>query len=166
MIIIGADPGQTGAVVWLEGYKNIFRIARPNIVMMNDKKQVAYDVFSRHLWSDVIFDAAYIEDVHSMPAQGVASTFKFGYSAGHIRGALEAMAWCGKQTGQMADPVRLVTPQRWKKAFDLIGQPKEASITLAQYFFPDIEEYIEDDGVADAALIAYYGYCVESGEMK
>ncbi len=174
MIILGADPGQTGAVVWIEGDgvlgANIFRIVRPPIVEMSEKvikKQVAYDVFTNHLWCSVCFDAAYIEDVHSMPRQGVSSTFKFGYGAGYLRGVIEAMAGCGKyENSQKPDPVNLVTPQAWKKALGLAGQQKEASIALAQYLFPGQEEHIEDDDVADAALIAYYGWCKQRGELK
>ena len=53
-----------------------------------------------------------MEAVHSMPGQGVASTFKFGY----VTGQLAALA-------DLLDiPVRsYVPPQSWKKHFNLIG---------------------------------------------
>lgn len=168
--VLGADPGQTGAMVWVEGNgilgPSLIFTVRPLPTVVDKKRQVLYDIYAQDAWPAPCFDAAYIEDVHSMPGQGVSSTFKFGYSAGFLRGVIESLAWCGVEHGLEPDVVRIVTPQKWKKTFGLIGQPKEAAISLAQYLFPGQEHLIEDDGVADAALIAYYGWCDQRGELK
>ena len=95
----------------------------------------------------------YIERVHSMPKQGVASTFKFGMNYGKIIGMCQAMGW----------RYHFVTPQKWK-AYVLAGtkRDKDAAITTAKQLFPDINlvpegKRKEHDGIADALCILYYG---------
>ncbi len=68
-----------------------------------------------------------VEDVHTMPKQGIASSGKFMRAAG----AIEATA---ALTGA---PMILVTPQRWKKHHGLIGTEKKASLELARQLWPD-----------------------------
>ena len=99
---------------------------------------------------------AFIEKVHSMPKQGVASTFKFGMGYGFLRGLLAG--W--------SVPVNLVTPQAWQKEM-LAGENKDdkkaASVAVAQRMFPKVDFRASDrcrkpsDGMAEAALIALYG---------
>jgi crossover junction endodeoxyribonuclease RuvC len=93
---------------------------------------------------------AYVEQVGSMPGQGVASMFSFGHAAGVIQGVL----------GAFRIPVRMVTPQAWKKRAGLTGKNKDASRTLAIQMWPDWRE-LDKKGAgqayADAAFIALYG---------
>lgn len=51
----------------------------------------------------------YLEDVHSMPTDGVASAFKFGWGVGLIEGVL----------GTMNIDYIKVTPQKWMESFKL-----------------------------------------------
>lgn len=93
---------------------------------------------------------AYVELVSSMPGQGVASMFSFGHSAGVIQGVL----------GAYRMPVKMVTPQSWKKRAGLIGKDKEASRTLAIQMWPewrDLDKKGVGQAFADAAFIALYG---------
>ena len=93
---------------------------------------------------------AYVELVSSMPGQGVASMFSFGHSAGVIQGVL----------GAYRMPVKMVTPQAWKKRAGLIGKDKEASRTLAIQMWPewrDLDKKGVGQAFADAAFIALYG---------
>ena len=58
------------------------------------------------VWKDIIeSNIAILEWVHSMPGQGVVSTFKFGYNYGMWNGFL---ASASKET-------MLVSPQMWQK---------------------------------------------------
>ena len=93
----------------------------------------------------------YVENVHSMPGQGVASSFKFGSAFGQAVGALDALGV----------PYRLVTPQTWQKT--IIGLPKKKDSATAHKRalkneatrrFPACKPTL---ATADALLIAEYG---------
>ena len=58
-----------------------------------------------------------LEQVHSMPSQGVKSMFNFGKNFGYIKGVLEANNI----------PYQEVPPQTWKKEYSLNSE-KEKSI--------------------------------------
>jgi len=88
---------------------------------------------------------ATIEQVHSMPKQGVASSFKFGRSYGFLLGLL---------TG-LKIPYTMVTPQKWQKALGCLTHgDKNVSKAAAQRRWPT-EKWTH--AIADAALIAEYG---------
>lgn len=91
-------------------------------------------------------DVAVVERVHSMPRQGVASTFKFGQAYGTVLGAF----------GALRVPIVSVTPQRWKKDYG-IGSDKEAGRLLACDLWPDDAARFKrkkDHGRAESALLA------------
>ncbi len=168
--VLGVDVGKTGALVWYDG-KSITCVVRPTIISIDGKDQVNWLDLARGMKNCPVSVAAYIEDVHAMPKQGVTSMFNFGYVSGFVRGIIEyeKVLDCGTWVDYDASHiVIMVTPQAWKKAFGLIKQPKEAAIGLAQHLIPKSADLIEDDGVADAALIAYYGWCREMkvGDFK
>ena len=101
---------------------------------------------------------AYVEQVHAMPNQGVTSMFNFGKSFGYILGVLDA---CNIET-------KLVSPQKWKKEFNL-DSDKQKSIDTAKKLFPEVNLFRtnrctkEHDGMAEALLIAEYGRRKEIG---
>ena len=87
---------------------------------------------------------ACIESVHSMPKQGVASSFTFGQNFGALRMALTAakFKW------------HLVTPQKWQKAMGCMTRgDKNVSKAHAQRLFPHLKL---THATADAMLIAEY----------
>jgi hypothetical protein len=94
-----------------------------------------------------LIDAAIIEDVHSMPKQGVASTFRFGMGCGLLRGAIIAMGL----------PLHLVAPTKWKRFFSL-DSDAEKSRALAIRYWPGCRELSrkKDHGRAEALLLARY----------
>jgi len=95
-------------------------------------------------------DVCYIEKVHSMPKQGVASSFKFGW----IYGLLRALVVGKVRTVE-------VTPQAWQKALGCSTHgDKNISKAAAERLFP--KELITH-GNADALLISYYGSLMERG---
>ena len=147
-IIMGIDPGLTGAVTTIQ-YDTMTVLKSDDMpVLVNQVcPYLLTEVISRHARSYNIIKYV-VEDVHSMPKQGVASTFKFGRSKGVIEGVLAGLH---KRTSY-------VSPVTWKKYLDLTKKGKEASRTLATKMFRTDEHWHlkKHNGRAEAALIAYY----------
>jgi crossover junction endodeoxyribonuclease RuvC len=153
MEVVGVDPGLSGAVASWNGTQLCtvevpsFKAAARGLEV--DWASLYFDVDIQFSTADHVF----IERVGSMPGQGVASTFKFGYVAGGFRGMFTAMG----------RPITLVTPQKWKKALS-VGASKDSSVARATQLFPSYAPIFRGprgglkDGVAEAALIAYYGF--------
>lgn len=97
------------------------------------------------IWPNKLPCKAYLEQVHSMPGQGVASSFKFGQGYGSLEMALTAAGI----------PFERVTPQKWQKALGCLtkGQ-KNVSKRKAQELFPTMKV---THATADALLIAEWG---------
>ncbi|AFY60102.1 holliday junction resolvasome, endonuclease subunit [Synechococcus sp. PCC 6312] len=104
-----------------------------------------------------------IEKVHSMPGQGVSSTFKFGQGYGAILGIAAALSI----------PTELVTPQAWKKTV-LAGtaKDKDAAIDYCRRMFPQVSLLPgprcrkPHDGLADSLCILEYGRRVLVGQLS
>jgi len=148
-MILGIDPGQTGAVAFLSEYALGDVEAVPESVVdlpiVNGIVNVAglYRMFQK-----ISIRHAYVERAQSMSKQGIASTFKYGVGYGAILGVLAALQI----------PYTLVSPQVWKKAFHLIGKDKEASRALAIQWYPQAELHLKKHhGRAEALLIARWG---------
>jgi len=89
-------------------------------------------------------DMGVIEKVHSMPRQGVASSFQFGRMFGAAE--LLPVLFCYDNFS--------VTPQQWKKHFGLSADKREA-VELATSFYGDqFWSLKKHEGMAEAALIA------------
>lgn len=143
MTIIGIDPGSKGGIAIISNIANAYPYDDGTLDSLCKMKKDAI---------------VYVEQVHAMRGQGVTSMFNFGKSAGKIEGILIANNM----------EYHYVTPQRWKKEFGLIGTDKNASIEMAKELFPNVNLKRtkrcrkEDDGMAEALLIAEYGRKHES----
>ena len=155
MILIGIDPGVSGAVAILKRGEH-FVFDMPVMNLSGKKQQVNASELGKlfrenlpYVGTDYGVDAtAYVEQVHSMPGQGVSAMFNFGTSYGVIKGVLATLQI----------PMVLVTPHQWKKRAGLIGKEKDASRTLAQQLYPAAPLGGKKDvGRADAILIARFG---------
>jgi crossover junction endodeoxyribonuclease RuvC len=108
-----------------------------------------------HQWATRFWTAehCFLENVHSMPQEGVSSAFKFGLVIGGLRGIIASLGL----------PLTLVTPNVWKKYYG-IQASKSGAVRRATELFPDnASEFVGPrgglkDGPAEAALIARYGY--------
>jgi crossover junction endodeoxyribonuclease RuvC len=147
-IRIGIDPGSNGAM---------------SIITINNDSSTSIEVcrfnkHTRHEIAEKVYSMtttqnlhAVVEKVHSMPGQGVSSTFKFGENFGFIQGVM-----CAHKV-----PFDLVTPQTWMKFFSLKRNSKTESKTqwknrlkgAAQRYYPN--EKITND-MADAMLIGLF----------
>lgn len=152
-LVVGIDPGLSGAIAAVEP-KN------EELVWVIDMP-VAGNTVAIHLLAEIHSaddygpwdvrhnDPVAIERVHSMPKQGVASTFTFGQAYGTLIGWFSAR-------GQR---IEHVTPGDWKRAHGLISKDKDAARLLAIELWPDMAAEFKrkrDIGRADAALIALH----------
>lgn len=145
MRIIGIDPGQSGGIACL---CEACTWAEP---MPTAGKEVDAAALAALVEGA---DVCWIEKVHSMPRQGVATTFKFGMNYGTVLGVC----------GALHVPVQLVTPQKWKAAVlaDTL-KDKAAAIAYCRRRWPDLDLRenercrVAHDGKADALCIAAYG---------
>ena len=155
MLIIGIDPGISGAICFFEDGQVKEIIDMP--VMAEGKKnkrqingpQTYNEILKRinkfHK-KDII---VVIEQVSAMPGQGVTSMFNFGQSFGVIKGVCSALSL----------PIYFVRPTKWKKHFNLIKTHKDASRTKVIEVYPEISGKLsrkKDSNKADAILIARY----------
>ena len=157
MLIIGIDPGISGAICFFEdghvkeiidmpvmadGKKNKRQINGPQVYNEVSKR------INKFPKKDII---VVIEQVSAMPGQGVTSMFNFGQSFGVLKGICSAM--------QLS--MYFVRPAKWKKYFGLIKTEKDASRTKVIEIFPYISSQLsrkKDSNKADAILIASFFY--------
>ena len=143
MLIIGIDPGASGGAAW---YRNGVHHAMPFKNLTEAEMLELFEGIGRHSF-------AYLENVHSMPGQGVASTFKFGMHFGGLRMALIAASIS----------FETVSPQKWQKALGCMsGGDKKITRAKAQELFPTVHivgsgDKMPTHAIADALLIAEYG---------
>ncbi len=157
MLIIGIDPGITGAICFFENGEVKDIIEMPNMAEGKKNKrqingqQIYNEILSRieNISKKDIF--VVVEQVSAMPGQGVTSMFNFGQSFGVIKGVCAAM--------QLS--MYFVRPAKWKKYFNLIKTEKDASRTKVIEIFPYISAKLsrkKDSNKADAILIASFFY--------
>lgn len=135
--ILGVDPGATGAIAMVTP-----------MVECWDMPATPHDIAALFRTFDASTTRVYLEAVHSMPGQGVASTFKFGMGYGVLIGILAAYSF----------PYVTVTPSKWKTEMGLRGADKNESRRKAQELFPTAAlGRVRDHGRAEALLLAYWG---------
>ena len=155
MLVIGIDPGISGAICFFENGQVSEIVEMP--VMADGKKNKRqvngpqiYNEISKRISGvpkkDII---VVIEQVSAMPGQGVTSMFNFGQSFGVLKGICSAMQL----------PMFFVRPAKWKRYFNLINSQKDASRTRAIEIFPYFSSQLskkKDSNKADAILIASF----------
>lgn len=142
MLYLGIDPGNNGSLCILDNRQISF-------IDYKDKALRGYIQHIKDLNKDNIVVA--VEEVNSMPKQGVKSTFTFGTNYGLIQGMLQALEI----------PYILVKPQIWQKKLLIPAKSdkkKIASIILNIY--PNALIYGVRggllDGRSDSLCIAHY----------
>ena len=132
MIVIGIDPGLSGAIAILENKKVLGIFEMP--VMPEGKKnkrQLNSAQLVNILRDNVKINeeiAVVVEQVNAMPGQGVTSMFNFGQTFGAIKGVCAALNL----------PIYLVRPSKWKKHFELINSSKDSSRTKVIEMYPSL----------------------------
>ena len=150
MIFAAIDPGAVHAAI------AVFHDAAP--VFVDDLRTVNGMLDSTafaHALNDMRVERLVVENVHSMPKQGVSSSFRFGMGVGIIHGV----------AGALRLPMTLVTPSQWKSYHRLKGPDKEPSRALAIRKWPEHNRHLnrkKDADRAEALLIGdwYYLCCI------
>ena len=157
MLVIGIDPGISGAICFFENgqVKEII-----NMPVMADGKKNKRQINGPQTYNEILRRikdypkkdiTVVIEQVSAMPGQGVTSMFNFGQSFGVLKGICSAM--------QLS--MFFIRPAKWKKYFGLIKTEKDASRTKVIEIFPYISSELsrkKDSNKADAVLIASFFY--------
>lgn len=164
MIVIGIDPGITGAVAAIDEDGNYIDV-RDIPVMAKGKggSKVKNQVNAAtlvNILKDFTYGGnrdlkaiVYLERVSAMPGQGVSSMFSMGDTFGVCRGVVAAMDI----------PIEIITPQSWKKYYGL-GSDKEVCRAKAIELYPTAPlGRKKDHNRAEAILIARYGARMQAG---
>lgn len=160
MIIIGVDPGQSGAIA-------VLKRSRKKVSIVEVIEDGSLPLSLLHLIKLHKPCLVLIEKQQAMKGQGVSSTFTTGKNFGMLEGIIVAAG----------TPYQLVHPKSWMHYFykeysniDIleelrssnIKESKKKNISICSYLFPSAELITPrgrwKDGVADALLIAMYGF--------
>ncbi len=153
-LFVGIDPGLSGALAFLFGEEmDVCPMPVLTITKSKGVRRVLDLTALANLIDDKTKNAArvsvFIERVSAMPKQGVASMFSFGESYGAIKGIVAAHFL----------PMALVTPVAWKAKLKVSKNKDDARYRASQLMprFAHLWSRRKDDGMAEAALIAFYG---------
>lgn len=154
MTVGGIDPGLKGAVASWDG-RQLTLLEIPAIVAASGKgREVDWSMLRSGL--DLLFSEVghfFVEKVWPLPKQSSVAGFKQGFVAGGIRGLLAASR----------TPLTYVPPTTWKKAVGASADKRQC-VSRACEIFPKHAELFRGpqgglkDGLAEAALIAWYGH--------
>jgi len=158
MVIIGIDPGATGALAFLDTNTGVINVQDMPAILVQQGMRRVHRVSAALLAALIDVHGggpmmAYVEQVASMPNQGVSSVFAFGRAAGIVEGVLAALCI----------PTIFIPPQTWMRGVGLAGavkDRKEASRGKACQLYPASAQTfarVKDHGRAEAALIAHFG---------
>ena len=152
--IIGCDPGIRGGLAVLKAHHPDCHSAAISLTLHRmptmkgrGTRRVVDPAALRQIIRPTGATELVIEDVHSMPTDGVVQAFQFGENTGVVKGVA---AGCGLTISE-------VSPQTWKRVFGLTSD-KGASIHRAGRLCPSaIPAMGVHDGLAEAFLIALWG---------
>jgi hypothetical protein len=171
MIIVGIDPGQKGAIAFIDTDKKTKH--KEWIIDIPLLPEKGIDAKKINLMLPHTNAYIFLEKAQAMPGQGSVSMFNYGTGYGKILAVLEILGL----------PFEEIRPNKWKTEFGLSGlkktnrkekmtaeektaakkQRKEMAVKIAMQMFPRLknEFYTSKgkmlDGRAEALLIAAYG---------
>lgn len=164
MLVLGVDIGINGGIALLDGDDaSVWPMPTVEHEVNGKTKRKVDAVKLARMVHELVNEKprearAFVEHAHATPQMGVSSAFGFGESFGLVRGVLACLGV----------PMRLVSPQEWKRALGLLqkgrelgdAMPKRTSIELARELYGKLHRelnFAKDDGKAEALLIAHYG---------
>jgi hypothetical protein len=160
-VTIAIDPGLTGAIALIDSYGILLEVHDMPVLAGDVSAQMLAVMFMAEVHDGAKLDAntygcAVIEDVHSMPKQGVASSFKFGRGKGVIEGFFASAGL----------PLQYVGPSRWKKDLGLSANKEESRQRALELWPEHAPRFVlkKHEGRAEAALLGYWW--VKHGEAR
>lgn len=142
-MICAIDPGQTGALAFLDDFGAIEEIVDMPMIGKDVNAHMLVRLLRSHPLRKVI-----VEQVSSHPKQGVVSVFRFGNGYGKIEGAVAALEL----------DTDYVPPSKWKPPMGL-SNDKNLSRKKASDRWPEhapLFARVKDDGRAEAALLGWW----------
>lgn len=155
-IVLGVDPGATGALAFVDGSVILCMIDHSTWANHHQPyKELRAVLWSQHHPAIVVIEQQHARATYGADGkrkQGIASTWKYAAHYGILLGCLTAYDV----------PIHEVDPGVWKGAMHLPGgRDKTKSLELARLMWPheahEFFRYKKNDGRAEAALIAEYG---------
>ena len=145
--ILGIDPGMTGAMSIIDEHGN-FMVCE-DLAGTDGRLNVAEAVnwIEQYHSGPFPISMAVIENVGSMPKQGVSTTFKFGRAAGTCEGMVQTLRL----------PMDLITPAKWKQQMKMAKKDKDYPRQWCQKRWPKVDAFdLKGKGQAraDATCIA------------
>lgn len=158
MIVVGIDPGQSGAIAILYD-ADMAPLLMPMPLKNDGTKEVSFSAFHTILKGLLADFASHIFLERAMPmAMGAKHAFNYGRGFAALEIAIQV-------TGL---PVTYVEPSKWTKVIcdgiDSRLKPKERSLIALQRLRPDLYSVVPKnkngklhDGIVESILIAEYG---------
>ena len=143
-VAIGIDPGKKGAMAIIESTPD--GIGEVKIIPFDPSDYIS--ALKRYSGATVC-----IEQVHSLPREGVKSVWSFGQTYGWLLGVMDALGVSHQ----------VVPPNKWKREYSLLRTEKKQSIEVCKRLFPSVSlkrtERCKTDSsdFADALLLCEYG---------
>ncbi len=154
-LFVGIDPGLSGAIAFRRSDDEMDVLPLPVLTITKAKgiRRVLDLTALANILDDKTKSATgarvFIEHVSAMPKQGVASMFAFGETYGAIKGIVAAHFL----------PMTLITPVMWKAKLKVSKNKDDARYRASQLMprFAHLWSRRSEDGLAEAAMIAFYG---------
>ena len=155
MLIVGIDPGKSGAVAVLED-RSIHEIHVMSDIHWFCDFMDSLKVYAKETNQEI---KVYIEKAQAMPKNGAVSMFTYGAHYGELLGSMTALRI----------PFETVPPRTWTAAMHQTKSrkisPKAKSLQALHRLFPDVRltdprserAKVPHIGIIDAILIAEYG---------
>lgn len=149
--VLGIDPGIHGAIALYDGAS--LNVWDSPVYEIKTNGKTRRDIDMRAYASILVgyrADMIWLEQVSSRPTDGHVGAFKFGRVA--------CVPECIAVT--LGLPITRVPPQVWKKRLGVPAE-KDGARHRASQLLPDyagLWTRVKDDGRAEAAMIAYYGF--------
>jgi crossover junction endodeoxyribonuclease RuvC len=155
VIVIGIDPGVTGAYAVHDGGRLTFVEDLPVLGGRIDGGSLAHILRAYH--PDVT--TIYLEDTQAMPKNGSIASFSLGLNTGIIVGVVQSLR----------HPLIRVRPAAWKRKLSVTHTDKNATRGIVRELYPDFAarfERVKDHNRADAVLISRYGVAQQLQEAN
>lgn len=140
-VYIGLDPGKKGAMAAVHEDGSV------SVIPFDERRYIVF--LGLIAGNDV---KCCIEQVHSLPREGVKSVWSFGQNYGWITGILDAFGI----------PYQAVPPNKWKREYSLLKADKKQSTEVCRRLFPNVSLKRterckkDDDNMAEALLLCEY----------
>jgi crossover junction endodeoxyribonuclease RuvC len=147
MIVLGIDPGKTGALALHNG--RLMRVEDMPVSGKDIDAAILADLLEEMLQGRERPDRVMLERQQAFPLEGRTTCFASGLRYGLIIGICACLDW----------PVEIVTPATWKRATKT-PPDKDAARARASALMPEGASFWKrkkDHGRAEAALLAWWG---------